>query len=88
MSTQREQFAAISHAIATSESRLKQLDAKASLTRAEVFERDMIIDTITRGCAILGIPAPTHQKQAYSPAKPPDPAPMREPKRTRKGKPS
>jgi hypothetical protein len=59
MSTPAEQLQAIKHAVFVSERRLKELDARPQLTRAELYERDMVVDCIQRGKKILassGVP--------------------------------
>lgn len=53
MSTPAEKLSAIRDAVSIAERRLKQLDEKPRLTRAETFERDMTLDCIRRGKALL-----------------------------------
>lgn len=53
MSTQQEQMQAIAYSVQVAERRLKELQAKTTLTREEVFEKDMTEDCIRRGKAIL-----------------------------------
>jgi hypothetical protein len=47
------QLEAARHAVEVAERRLKELDSKPKLTRAEQFEREMTLDCIKRGKAIL-----------------------------------
>lgn len=54
MSTESEKRQAIEHAIEIAKRRLKDLDGKRSLTRAETFERDMTVECIKRGEKLLG----------------------------------
>jgi hypothetical protein len=49
MSTTAEKLQAIKHAVSVAESRLKELNSKPDLTRAEQFEKDMTEDCIKRG---------------------------------------
>ena len=54
MSTPKEQRESIQHAVEAAERRLKELESKPLLSRAEVFERDMTIYCIKQGNKILG----------------------------------
>lgn len=53
MSTPTEKTEAIRHAVQVARFRLNELKAKPFPTRAEIFERDMVLDCIQRGENIL-----------------------------------
>lgn len=55
MSTLNEKTQAITHALWIAERKLKELNEKPLLTRAEIYEKDMTIDCIKRAKRFLGL---------------------------------